>query len=326
MSPSLADVRVSMTRYGMSTFLVLGVIGNLINVLMFARRESLRNSCSLYLLTASIINILSILWGIIPSLYILDHTDPSTYSVVYCKLRLYTIHTILMIGRSLMVVACFDRYALCSHSNRLRLFCQTKIAIRVSLAHLIIWPLVTIHIPFLQQYIQNRCYMPGINDIIYASYSTVVAGILPPVLMSIFSILTMRHRRELLTRLNAAGVNTKRDNAFMTMLVSQVIIYVITTGMYPAMTLYLSIIDGRAKSIGQQQIETFLNFIAGSFLIYLNPASTFFIYFLAAKTFRRDCKDTFIKQFRRLSGQRTRIEPRIAHTQNIMYVHQNTRV
>ena len=131
MSASLVDIRAWMTRYPMSVFLALGVLGNVINVYMFSRRDFRRSACSLYLLAASCANFISVAWGISPALYTLTNPDPSTYSFIYCKLRLYTIHTSLMLGRSFIVLACAERYALCSQSVRLRVLCQPKMAIRI---------------------------------------------------------------------------------------------------------------------------------------------------------------------------------------------------
>jgi hypothetical protein len=90
MDISLVDVRRWMTRYIMSVFLVLGIVGNSINIYVFTRKAFLKNTCCLYLFAASILNLLTISWGIVPSLYNLDHIDPSTYLFLYCKLRLYT--------------------------------------------------------------------------------------------------------------------------------------------------------------------------------------------------------------------------------------------
>ncbi|CAF0760789.1 unnamed protein product [Adineta steineri] len=116
MSVSLTDVSNWMTQYIMSIFLVVGILGNVINIYMFTRKESFRNSCSLYLLAASILNILSIIWGICPSLYTLYNTDPSTYSFIYCKLRLYTLHTLLMI----VTVKCVYQTCECHPANAFR--------------------------------------------------------------------------------------------------------------------------------------------------------------------------------------------------------------
>ncbi|CAF0760755.1 unnamed protein product [Adineta steineri] len=320
MSVSLNDVSNWMTQYIMSIFLVVGILGNVINIYMFTRKESFRNSCSLYLLAASILNILSIIWGICPSLYTLYNTDPSTYSFIYCKLRLYTLHTLLMIGRSLMVFACADRYALCSRSARLRSFCEPKLAIKLIIAHIFVWPILTVHIVFLENFTGHRCAMLGSNDLIYGLYSTVIAGILPPLLMSIFSILTIRHRRELIIRLNAARINNKRDTTFMIMLLSQVIVYVLTTCLYPTVTLYRAITGDQTKSTERLQIESFLAFLSGSFLIYLNPASAFYVYFIVAKNFRKDCKLAFIRLYKRITGERRRVQPTIAQVNSILPV------
>jgi len=323
MSASLANARVWMTEYIMSIFLVIGVLGNAINIFMFTRKGSFRNSCSLYLLAASVINIFSVSWGIAPSLYTLYNIDPATYSYIYCKLRLYTIHTILMMGRSLIVFACIDRYTLCARSVRFRSFSQPKIAIRIIIAHIFVWPLLTIHVVFLEEFIGNKCSMPGVNNLIYGLYSTIVAGTLPPLLMTIFSILAIRHRRELRTRLNGTGINNRRDNRFMVMLFSEVFVYIITTCLYPTNTLYEAITNGQVKSTERQQIESFISFLAGSFLIYLNPALTFYVYFIASKSFR---KEVISRLWKRIIGRRGRVEPRITHHQTILHGNQDTLV
>lgn len=297
---SLADVRRWMTRYIMTGFLSFGLLGNLINVFLFKRKDFLSSSCSIYLLAASIVNLLTISWGIGPSLYTLDNVDPSTYSYLYCKFRLYTIHTLLMIGRSLIVSACFDRYALCSGSLYLRSFSRPKIAVRCIIVTLFIWPILTVHIAILQNFLGNRCGMTGVYVLIHGIYATFAAGICPPLLMTIFSLLTVRHRRELQLRLNTTGKEKKRDHAMLVMLMSQVIVYVITTSLYPAVTLYLAITNGDVKSVPRTQIESFLSFIGGSFLIYLNPSSPFYVYWITSKNFRKEIKQMLIIFSRRI--------------------------
>jgi hypothetical protein len=309
MSPSLVNIRSFMVEYIMSIFLVLGVLGNLINIYMFTRNSFLRNSCSLYLLAASIINVFTVSWGIFQPLYNLENIDPSTNSFIYCKLRLYTIHTLLMIGRSLIVFACIDRYALCSQSVRLRSFCQRKIAIRVIIANILIWPCLTIHIPILQTFNGKTCSMTGSYVLIYGLYSTMAAGILPPLLMTIFSILTIRHRRELRMRINRAGTNNRRNRTLVIMLSSEVIVYVTTTSLYPAITLYRALTNRNSKSVESSQIETFVNFLGGSFLIYLNSASVFYVFFIVSKHFRKECKTAVGHLIKRITRRRDRVEP-----------------
>jgi hypothetical protein len=184
---SLPELSILMTRYGMSLFLVLGLLGNMFNILMFTRKEALRNPCSLYLLALSVINIFIVSWGMTPALYNLDHVGLSTYSYTYCKLRLYTIHTIIMMSRTLIVLACADRFALCSSSARIRSFSDRKVAIRLIILVPIVWPILTLHVPLGQVFNQNRCYMNNPYSLIYSLYAFMAAIIWQPVLFHLLS-------------------------------------------------------------------------------------------------------------------------------------------
>jgi hypothetical protein len=156
--------------------------------------------------------------------------------------------------------------------------------------------------------------MSGVYVLIYGLYSTMVSGTLPPVLMTIFSILTIRHRRELRIRLmTRTGRNNKRDHSLVIMLASEVIVYVVTTSLYPAITLYRAITNGQSKSVLSLQIEGFVNFLGGSFLIYLNSASVFYVYFIGSKRFRRECLMVITNIFRKIMRQANRVEPRTTH-------------
>ena len=293
----------------MSLFLVCGFLGNLCNLYIFTRKDFLKNSCCLYLFAASILNLLTVSWGIAPSLYNLDNVDPSTYSFVYCKLRLYTIHTLLMIGRTLIVLACIDRFALCSGSPRLRVFSQPKVAIPCIIITLAVWPVLTVHIPILQNFSGGRCTMTGAYILIYGLYATMAAGLCPPVLMGVFSVLAIRHRRELQTRLKTTRKGSKRDHALLVMLMSEVGVYVITTSLYPAVTLYLAVTNSQSKTLQRMQIESFVNYLGGSFLIYLNPASACFTYVVASKSFRKEVRQVAIYWYKQLTGQMKKVNP-----------------
>ena len=319
MIASLLDIRAWMTRYLMSMFLVLGLLGNMINIYMFTRKDFRRNSCSLYLLATSCANIISVVWGISPALHTLDNPDPSTYSYLYCKLRLYTIHTSLMIGRSFIILACFDRYALCSQSIRFRAICQAKMAIRIILATILLWPILTLHIILLQNFSNNQCSRSGSYALIYGIYSTLAAGIVPPVLMTTFSVLTIRHRRELRTRLNGLDVHRRRDHSLVVMLSSEVIVYVVTTSLYPAIALYQALTNNQVKSAQSLQIEAFVSFLGDSFLIYLNSASVFYVYLIGSSSFRKECQLVLTKALQKLTRTTHQVHPTITNVNNAVH-------
>lgn len=301
----LAIIQQNLTRYGMSSYLTLGNIGNVVNIIIFCQKQHRRNSCSLYLLTASFINIFIINYGMIPTLYSLDHPNPELYSMIFCKLRLYFLHSALMISRSMVVLACIDRFALSSSSERLRLFCQPKVAFHTIIGILMAWPILALHIPILLRLESGRCTTFGLYSVIYSSYSFLVAGILPPTLMIIFGFKTIRNlnliRRRIRPNDNENPFRIKRqDYSLMVMLMWEVIVYLISTAPYPIQTLYLTVTSGVSKSILRLQIESFITYIAYSFLIYINSSSTFYIYYNTSRSYRHECKRVFTRIRRQL--------------------------
>ena len=300
----LADVQQNLTRYGMSSYLVLGNIGNIINIIIFCQREHRKNSCSLYLLIASLVNIFVLNYGIIPTLYSLDHPNPELYSTVFCKLRLYFLHSALMISRSLVVLACFDRFAVSSPSQRIRSFCKPKIAFRAIFCILMAWPIISIHIPILLNIQSGRCITSGTYGFIYSSYSFLVAGLLPPILMIFFGFKTIKNLRLIRTRVQPINNHRifrikREDYNLMVMLMWEVIVYLFSTTPYPVQTLYLTVTSSIIKSTLRLQIESFITYMAYSFLIYINSASPFYVYVSTSRAFRRECKRFFIQTRRR---------------------------
>lgn len=293
----LAVVQQALTRYGMSTYLVLGNIGNLVNIAIFCQKQHRKNSCSLYLLTASFINIFIINYGIIPTLYSLDYPDPELYSMVFCKLRLYFLHSALMMSRSLVVLACIDRFALSSSSTRVRSICRPKVAFPAIFCVLIAWPIIAVHIPILLMIQSGRCSTFGTYSIIYSSYSFLVAGLLPPTSMIVFGFKTIHNLHLIHSRIQPNADENfrikRRDYSLMVMLMWEIIVYLISTTPYPVQTLYLAVTSNVIKTTLRLQIESFITFMAYSFLIYINNASPFYIYIGTSRTFRHECKQLF---------------------------------
>ena len=291
---TLAIIEEYLTRYGMSGYLIFGNIGNLFNIIIFCQQSHRNNSCSLYLLMASIMNIFIINFGVIPTIYSLNHVDLETYSIIFCKLRLYLLHSTLMISRSMIVLACIDRFAVCSTSKYIHKFCQPKIAIYLIILISFAWPIIASHILVLLTIISGSCGAYGVYSLIYSIYSFIVAGLLPPILMIIFGYLTIRNLRQIHSRLRPniiriSNIN-KKDYYLLVMLMCEVIVYLISTIPYPIQTLYLTITRDLIKSSFRIQIESFITFMAYSFLIYINSASTFYIYISTSRAYRHQCR------------------------------------
>ena len=116
-----------MIRYFMSIYLVLGLIGNLFNLIVFHYQSRNRMPCSIYLTALSIFALIYLLWSVVPLLYTLDHINPQIQSIFYCKIRLYGSHVLGQYVRFVVVFACVDRYFLTQTSTRLRAWSSIQI-------------------------------------------------------------------------------------------------------------------------------------------------------------------------------------------------------
>ena len=90
----------------------------------FSQKTHRQNPCSLYLLASTICRLTTLNISLIPIIYALDHPDQRNTSLIFCKLQYYFRHVPNQMMRSFIILACVDRYALCSIRPRIRSFSQ----------------------------------------------------------------------------------------------------------------------------------------------------------------------------------------------------------
>jgi hypothetical protein len=148
---------------------------------------------------------------------------------------------------------------------------------------------------------------------VYTFYLFVFFNLIPPTAMAIFGSLAYLNMRRLHSRVQPVqnviagnqrgrhrnGRIQRYDRELLSMLLAEVIVYVVTTLLYPFILLETSITNLMAvdKSRQQIQIETFILFVA-SYLVTLNHAAPFYIYFLTSQAFCRDVKQLVNKSWR----------------------------
>ncbi len=100
-SSAIFAAQQNVAIYGLSTLLVLGNFGNLFTIIILTRTTKQRvNSCSLYLLAASVSNWIVINTALVSNIVGVHHIDPQNTSNVICKLRWSGVHALLMLSRS----------------------------------------------------------------------------------------------------------------------------------------------------------------------------------------------------------------------------------
>ncbi len=133
-----------------------------------------------------------------------------------------------------------------------------------------------------------------------------VVGIVPPVLMSVFSILTIsslhqRHGTQVRAR--------QRDRYLMRLVIAEVIVNVVTSIPYSANLIYGRMTDYViGKSPERLEIESFISFFT-QFLIYLISVNSFYLFMLTSKRFRKDFINRLLYCWNRNVLRKVRISP-----------------
>ncbi|CAF1272327.1 unnamed protein product [Rotaria sp. Silwood1] len=315
----LSFVQKILTRYGMSTYVAFGNLGNLLAIAVFCQSEQRKNACSLYLLSMAICNLLCLDVALIPIIYSLDHIDITTASLIGCQMQFYFRHAFFQMMRTYKTLACIDRYAICSTNVRSRSFSQRKVAIYIIIGCALFWSLAVIFFARARTIQNGSCNIFNeIYSMIYTIYYMIFTGILPPLLMIICSILVMKTLRNLRSRVQpkredreknrSINIIRKRDRDLMKMIFTEVMFYVVTTIPYSIYLIYKVITDSLIKSQQRKQIETFINYMVQSFILYFNTAVPFYIYIATSPTFRRELKRVLIKFYAFITRKQIRDE------------------
>jgi hypothetical protein len=303
----LPFVQQVMTRYIMSTYFGMGLIGNSFNFMVFYKQTNHNPTpCSIYLLALSIFAIVYLVWSIFPLLYTLDHIDLQIQSLTYCKMRLYGSHVLSLFMRFSVVFACADRYFITRTSARVRAWSSVQMARKLIVINCLVWPTVALHVPVFMNIREGVCWMFDFYAFFYPIYQSILVGIIPPVLMSVFGFLTVRslHQR------HAANTHVRqKDHDLMRMLIAEIMINIFTSIPFSAYLLYsAATFYVVGKSAIRVEIEAFVNFVS-QFLIQLLGVAPFYLFIISSKSFRREFSQIWINWWHKYILRRTRIAP-----------------
>ncbi len=303
---NLPFIEQQMIRYGMTIYLALGIVGNIGNCIVFTHHSYRRTASSIYFLSLSIFAIIYLIWSVSPFMYMLNYTDFQTQSVLYCKMRLYISVSLGECLRYFVVFACADRFFVTRTNIRIRSLHSISVAIKFVFIISVVCFSITMHLPIFMNIRNNICGTVGLYKLLYAVYQITIVGILPPLLMSIFSILTIR---SLYQQHGALRRLRQRDRYLMRMVMAEVMANVSISIPYS-----INIVYGAAtfydvdKSARRLEIEAFITFVT-QFIIYLAGVVPFYLFLLTSKPFRRGFINITIKCWKKCVLRQARIVP-----------------
>lgn len=201
MSASLAQVQQAMSLYGLSVFLAFGTVGNVLLICILVQRTHRQNSCSLYLLSATVVNLILIECILPVAVYSARNVDPQSISLPWCKIRSYLFNALLMLYRWYKMAACVDRAAMCNPRAWIRSFSQARVARRTILIITIVWLLIPVHLAIFFRIENGRCVPEtGAYAKFFSAYSIVISGWSPPIVMAIFGVISYRNLKQVRVR------------------------------------------------------------------------------------------------------------------------------
>ncbi|CAF1124044.1 unnamed protein product [Rotaria sp. Silwood1] len=288
-------------RWPMLIIFIFGETSNLLSVFVLARSKLRKNTCSLYLLGASISNTICIFVGL---LYFVISSG-FEYSFVsktrgLCKFLPFIYYSTLFLASWFILLACIDRYC----STHLRAKIRQFSHINTAKWFIIFLPCISfilhIHILIYIDWIKvGLCSFIAFNYLLffYAYYVAIYAFMIP-ILYIVFSVLTINNVRRtkktmiLVIKRNGTNIRPKKrlqtlDAQLLRMLLVQVISFFILTMPLAVWNVYLGISYYRPKSAATTSLEGFLS-VNFRLLTFINLSSTCIVYVVTSRLFRAE--------------------------------------
>lgn len=303
---------IDLNRYFAPLIFTFGMIGNLLNCFILSQRELRYNPCAIYFLTSSIVNLISIVFGL--TTRILDgwQLDPTSEIDWICKVRTFVVFTSRTMALWLIVLATIDRWLSSSLDYQRRRLSTKSNAYRGIIFSFLLSFIAYIHMIFCYKAKQHdaplQCYGKSVfcrllTDSIYF----LVSILIPSVLLIGFCILIVlnvhriRHRTEQtnhtpLRPFSRAKVFLfkKIDHQLLRMLLVQAILLIIFCIPQAIQKFHISLRPFDDRRTDENTIKRSI-YKAEAIVAYVANGVPFYLYTLSGGTiFRRATKKFFL--------------------------------
>jgi len=221
------------TIYGGMSLFIAGVLGGILNTIVFLSLRTFRqSSCAFYLTVMSIVNIgylfLSIFPSIMVTIYDVDGTENSLF---YCKFQVFFDTICITISLTCFCLATMDQYCATCSRPRFQQWCNIKLAQRLVIIFIIIWilhsipNLVLFHHSASSVTDKVSCIMTNTIYIKYGAYFVVLIlfGFLPASITILFGFMAYINLQQL-AHYALPLVRRELDKQLTTMVLAQVVV------------------------------------------------------------------------------------------------------
>ncbi|UJR18152.1 hypothetical protein I4U23_005052 [Adineta vaga] len=284
--------------------IIFGTFGNIFNIIIFTRRTLRDNPCSMYFLSASIINLLEIYIVILFYYFSISwNWMPANTNIVWCIISNFLTYPIIALVLWFIVLCSFDRFLTSSRNANTRRISSLLLARKMILSTTLFFFLLFGHLSIVLRpiTIENKTYCTVLSDsyiIFYNILFVTIGNVLPIILMTIFGFLTILNVRK--TRNNVAPQGNiirnermrSKDHQFIRMVLFQVLITVIISIPFCCVSMYNTfarvLVRQELSSTGTAIINFTADFLA--MFYFTNSLIGFYIYTLTGHKFRVEFK------------------------------------
>jgi hypothetical protein len=288
--------------------IAIGSVGAILSCCVFAEKTMRKNPASVYFIAFNVVNFLSLICGLLPLVLLYTiNIDPSVYNAPYCKLHFFMAIARAFLSPSYLVLASIDRSLVTSTRALTRQRSTCRLAY-CSIGGVTLFSLLFYGHIFVRVNIQEMypgvvfCFYDAGNYRIFVIYSgLVLSGLLPPLLMGVFAVLTLKNIRRVHIHPVArcmAVINTQRskDRQLAIMLLTEILVYILFCSLTPIILIYVQSTQYQTKTVRQQALEQFLQSLA-YFLSFIPLSINFYINLAVSKTFRRKTAQMLLKPY-----------------------------
>ena len=299
---SLQTAQKNLYVIGGPILIFLGTVSCLCNLIIFIRKNLRKSPCSLCLIAFNASSFLLIYFSLLPAVLQIGYNiEPGSYNLVYCRIRYYLGFVFTCLPPFYLILASIDRTLVTSSNATFRKWSNRSFISKCIIGLTVFWILFHIHALFNTNIIEFQpyyflCYFdPGLYTILVSYYSLIVNGMIPPILLAIFGLLTIRNvhlsRSRIANSTNENGLNLtyQRNQQLIRMLLTEIIVCIMFGFIHPSILLYKQITQYNEKSFELMIIEQLMISVS-TFILHIPYCVSLYTNLIVSKTFRGEVK------------------------------------
>jgi hypothetical protein len=304
MTESLTQLAIQLTRAIVPIIMIVGMIGNSLNIAVLTRPALYCHACSRYFLALACNNLfytsVILIYRLLADGYQLDPTRIS-------KLITYVYQVCVLLSPYFIVLASIDRYCVSSTSTQLRKFSNVRVTRWAILFVIVLIMLFYTNTAILIDLRETDTFGCRIRaDTIYKQVfpimQVVLFAIIAPSLMAFFGFMTIYNTKRVRVIPTAVSRHRRTENQLARMLLLQVATHIVLA--VPTSVTYLILV--LPNTIKATEIFYFARMMS-QLLLHFSFATAFILYLVSARMYRKELVQLIYKILRPRGG--TQIHP-----------------